>query len=893
MASLYLGELAGARCQLELALSSYDAERDKERREKFGSDTSVAARALLAYASWQLGDLQRARRLIEEAIRLGRKLDHLPSTLSALHLKVVIESAREDPASVVADAENLLRISQQHGFDFYALLSRVYLSWARGRLGDARSGADELRNSLDAYASQGNRFGTPAYLGFLAELEAAAGDIERGLALIDEGLATAREGGQRVFDAFLHRLRGDILLERDPANPAPAEEAFQAAIAVAKEQGARSYELLASLSLANLYQSAGCVVEAHAVLAPALEGFSPTPEMPGIAEAEALLVTLSQTDEVKAQAAQRQRLTHLEVAYGNALIAARGYGAPETTEAFARARESASGDKDAPERLAADYGLWVGSLWRADLQSMRAHAAAFLSDVEARPDSPEAGVAHRAAGATRWFAGEYREARDHFERALALFQPGRDDDLAFRFGADAGVGAMGFLAIASWPLGEVDRAISFNDRMQTRMANLTHVGALAVGRMFAAMFELMRGDHARAAANAFELVRLARQYDMSLYLAYGVFLEGWATAASGATGDALERMRHGVELMRKQNVLLFDGLLKIALAEAEAREGDPARAIAILDEALATCDRAGYRAFEAELHRARGEILLKRDPADPAPAEEALLTAIAVARRQSTRSFQLRAALSLAKLYQSTDRSAKAHAVLAPALDGFSPTPEMPEIAEAEALLAALAETDEVKSAAAARQRRLQLQTRYGQAMMYSRGFASDKSKTAFARARTLAAGVDNASERFDAYYGLFIGSLARGELSLARETAESFLREAETEGRMTEASVARRCVGHARLYQGDLIGAEANLAEALGIYDPERDRDAKFRFGMDTAAGATSLLVLASWGYGRCRTGAVAERGGVGARGRGRSRADPCERLPPHLSLPDAPWRS
>ena len=100
-------------------------------------------------------------------------------------------------------------------------------------------------------------------------------------------------------------------------------------------------------------------------------------------------------------------------------------------------------------------------------------------------------------------------------------------------------------------------------------------------------------------------------------------------------------------------------------------------------------ERTGYRAFEAELHRARGEILLKRDPANPAPAEEAFLTAIAVAKQQGTRSFELRAALSLAKLYQSTGRPAEAHAVLAPALEGFAPTPEMPEIAEAQALLGA------------------------------------------------------------------------------------------------------------------------------------------------------------------------------------------------------------
>ena len=153
--------------------------------------------------------------------------------------------------------------------------------------------------------------------------------------------------------------------------------------------------------------------------------------------------------------------------------------------------------------MSADYGLWVGSYMRGDLPSMRAHAAAFLSDVEARPDSPEAGVAHRAAGISCWFAGEYREARDHLERALALFQPGRDDDLAFRFGVDPGVAAMVTLAFVLWPLGEVDRATSLIDRMQTRIADLTHVGTLAFGIMYVALFELMRGDRGRAAPERF------------------------------------------------------------------------------------------------------------------------------------------------------------------------------------------------------------------------------------------------------------------------------------------------------------------------------------------------------------------------------------------------------
>jgi predicted ATPase len=169
-----------------------------------------------------------------------------------------------------------------------------------------------------------------------------------------------------------------------------------------------------------------------------------------------------------------------------------------------------------------------------------------------------------------------------------------------------------------------------------------------------------------------------------------VFLQGWAASQSGAPADGLEDMRRGAELLREQNALLYDGLLKVALAGAEAGAGDLGRAIAIIDEALATSNRTGYRAFEAELHRARGEALLKRDLVNPAPAEEAFLTAIAIAQKQGTRSFELRASLALAKLHQSTAHPADAYAVLAPALEGFAPTPEFPEIAEAMELVAAI-----------------------------------------------------------------------------------------------------------------------------------------------------------------------------------------------------------
>jgi adenylate cyclase len=146
-------------------------------------------------------------------------------------------------------------------------------------------------------------------------------------------------------------------------------------------------------------------------------------------------------------------------------------------------------------------------------------------------------------------------------------------------------------------------------------------------------------------------------------------------------------MRLGGKLLRERNALVYDGLLKIALAEAERLAGDPDRAISIIDEALATCERADYGAFEAELHRVRGEMLLNRGRANPDAAELEFRSAVDIARRQRARSFGVRAALSLAKLRQSLNRPNDAHDVLAPALAGFSPTPEMVEIAEAQALV--------------------------------------------------------------------------------------------------------------------------------------------------------------------------------------------------------------
>jgi len=336
--------------------------------------------------------------------------------------------------------------------------------------------------------------------------------------------------------------------------------------------------------------------------------------------------------------------------------------------------------------LSALYGLWSGGHMRGELAAMREHAAAFLRDVERRPHSPEAGVAHRINGITRWFAGEFAEARGHYEKALAIFDPARDADLAYRFGQDAGVGAMAYRALALWPLGEVDSAVRSMEAAKARASELTHVGTIAYCKMHAAMFEMMRDDFARAAPLATALAELAREHDLKFWGACAAFVEGWTTTRDDLTAGRAQ-MRHGLDLL---NIVAFEGLFKGAFAVAEARAGDYPAALATLDHAASVIERTGERWFDAELHRTRGEILVKQNPADPAPAEAAFLTAIAIAQQQKARSFELRAALSLAKLYQSTGRAGDAHAVLAPALEGFAPTPEFPEIAEAQQLLGSL-----------------------------------------------------------------------------------------------------------------------------------------------------------------------------------------------------------
>jgi len=290
-----------------------------------------------------------------------------------------------------------------------------------------------MRRGLAIVREQDHVIFLPSFEAALAEAKAIAGETEAALRRLDDALAELERTEERWYEAEMHRMRAGILLKRDPADTAAAEQSLQAAIAIAQSQKARSFELRAALSLARLYRAANRDADAHAVLAPAVEGFPSTRHFPELTEAQTLLAALSDSDAVKSAAALRQQRLHLQTSLGNALIWAKGQQAPEASAAFARARKLASRKEDASERLSAYYGLWVGHHNRGEPAPMREMAELLLREATARPNCPEALVGHRISGITCFYFGDFADAHDHFQKAIELYDPACHADFANRF----------------------------------------------------------------------------------------------------------------------------------------------------------------------------------------------------------------------------------------------------------------------------------------------------------------------------------------------------------------------------------------------------------------------------------------------------------------------------
>jgi predicted ATPase len=394
---------------------------------------------------------------------------------------------------------------------------------------------------------------------------------------------------------------------------------------------------------------------------------------------------------VKSAAALRQQRVHLQTSLGNALIWAKGYQAPETSAAFARARELASQAEDASERFSAYYGLWVGHLARGEPAPMREIAELFLREATARPDCPEAVVAHRISAKTRLYFGDFAGAHDHYQKTLDLYDPARHADFANQFGLDPRAASEADDALVLWVLGRVDEALRLADCALADAESAAHAPTMIYALQFTVLLGLARCNPEAVATDNRASADIASRYDLPAWWAgLALFFQGWAQWSNGAQESSLADMRRGMAIYREQGMVYLVPSLEAALAETEASTGETSAGLRRLDDALAELERTEERSYEAEMHRIRAAILVQHDPADTAGAEQSLQAAIAVAQSQKARSFELRAALSLAKLYRAANRDADAHAALTPAVEGFPPTQQLPELTEAQTLLSAL-----------------------------------------------------------------------------------------------------------------------------------------------------------------------------------------------------------
>ncbi len=376
---------------------------------------------------------------------------------------------------------------------------------------------------------------------------------------------------------------------------------------------------------------------------------------------------------------------HLQIAYSRALRGNLGHSAPQTVAAWTRARQFAADIND-PVELAPIYsGLFNACLTHGEIAPMWGLADATMSAANRRPDSPVAAVvAHWTNGATCWFGGDYLNARTHLEQALASY--GAEPNLeTFRASTlDLPFVIMRFLALVLWPIGQIDRARRLAAeavRSSGEKRALSQANAL----VHKAVFDGLCGGPLQQTETILALA-LARDHTMPLYVAAGTYLTGLAKWRAGDREAGLAEMRRGWTLLHENDCYLCEPFWGMQVAVANAAAGQTDTGLEILRELIATTEQSGQHWLDAELHRVRGELLLRRDPTNVGEAEGAFKRALEIARGQRTKAFELRSALGLAHLFINSGRETAGSDLLTRALIDLDTGQDLPEIEQAKKL---------------------------------------------------------------------------------------------------------------------------------------------------------------------------------------------------------------
>jgi predicted ATPase len=403
-----------------------------------------------------------------------------------------------------------------------------------------------------------------------------------------------------------------------------------------------------------------------------------------------LLTTLPDTPE------HLQQELMLQLALGAPLRIAKGYTAPEVEKVYTRARALCHRLRETSQLFPALWGLWYFYFVRAEYQSARELGQQCLTLAQSVQDSALLVEAHFALGLTLRSLGEFAPARELLEQGVGLYNLQQHHALAFRYGQDPKVASLCNMAFTLWELGYPDQALTRVHDALALAQELSHPFSLAYALISAALLHQSRREEQLAQELAGATITLCTEQGFPFWLTYGTILQGWVRAEQGQGEEGIAQIRQGLAGVRATGTGLGRPHNLAVLAEAYGKVGQIEEGLNMLTEALAVVDKTGERYYEAEIYRLKGTLTLQSKvqglKSKVEEAKECFLRGIEIAQRQQAKSLELRAVVSLARLWQRQGKRAEAHKLLSEIYGWFTEGFDTKDLQEAKALLDQLTE---------------------------------------------------------------------------------------------------------------------------------------------------------------------------------------------------------
>ncbi len=413
---------------------------------------------------------------------------------------------------------------------------------------------------------------------------------------------------------------------------------------------------------------------------------------------EQLTRALDKIAALPATPALRREQIMLQVALITPLINVKGCAGPETKEAAERARvliEQAEARGEPPEDplllFSVLYGFWRASAEAVDGDALRELAAQYVALAEKEGTAVPLMIGHRLLAVSFLFTGDVAESPIHFDQAIALYDTDKHRSLAARFGYDPRAAALVFRSLALWILGYPASAVADSDRALSDAREAGQVAALMYVLGFISPLNPLTGNYAAAAAQDQELLTLAEAKGASFWVAFATTFQGCVLASTGKAADAVQLITSGLASLLATGTTFWLPFYLPFLAKAYAQLGKSDDALRCIAEAMQSVQTTKETMFEAEVYRMAGEIEQMSLEPDAARVEGYFNGALAVARKQQAKSWELRAAMSMARLWRDQGKRQQAYDLLAPVYGWFTEGFDTLDLKEAKALLEELA----------------------------------------------------------------------------------------------------------------------------------------------------------------------------------------------------------